>query len=97
MIPVGFRPTANQDLLATVVWYESQQAGLGGRFLEEVDPIIQRIEDSPDQFPTVYRDVRRALMSRFPFGVFFRTLEDQSIVIAIVDLRRNPGHWQKRR
>ena len=91
MIPVRFRPSANRDVVDAVVWYEKQRIGLGARFFAEIDVVVQRIEDSRDQFPTVYRDVRRALMRRFPFGVFFRTSEDQTIVIAVADLRRDPG------
>lgn len=96
MIPVGFRPAANQDLLEAATWYESQQPGLGIRFFEDLDRVLSRIEESRGQFPIVYRDIRRALLRQFPFGIFFKTYEDQTVVIAIADLRRETGRWQRR-
>ena len=73
MISVGFTPAANKDLVEAVRWYENQQSGLGARFVEDFDRVLSRIEESRDQFPVVYRDTRRALLSRFPFGMFFES------------------------
>ena len=96
MIPVGLRPAANRDLLEAVTWYENQQPGLGVRFFNDFDRAHSRIEESRDQFPRVYRDVRRILLRNFPFGVFFGPYGDQTVVIAIADLRREPGWWRER-
>ena len=96
MIPVQFRPAANRDVVDAVDWYESQQPGLGTRFFEDLDRVLSRIEESRGQFPNVYRDAHRALLPRFPFGVFFKKYEDRTLVIAVADLRREPSQWQRR-
>jgi len=46
--------------------------------------------------PNVYRDAHRALLRRFPFGIFFKKYEDRTLVVAVTDLRREPSRWQRR-
>ncbi len=96
MIPVQFRPAADRDVVEAVDWYESQLPGLETRFFEDLDWVLSRIEESRDQFPNVYRDAHRALLRRFPFGIFFKKYEDRTLVVAIADLRREPSRWQRR-
>ena len=96
MIPVQFRPAASRDIVDAVNWYERQLPGLGIRFFEEFDRTLSRIETSRDQFPTVYRDAHRALLRKFPFGIFFKKYEDRTLVIAVSDLRGEVSRWQKR-
>jgi hypothetical protein len=96
VIPVQFRAAANQEIAEAVNWYESQRPGLGSRFFEDLDHVLSRIEGSREQFPSVYRNAHRALLRRFPFGVFFTKYEDRTLVIAVVDLRREPSKWRSR-
>lgn len=76
---VRLRAEAENDIHDAAVWYESQRLRLGHDFLDAVEASFTRISESPLQFPILYRDTRRALLSRFPFGVFFR-VEGQTIV-----------------
>jgi hypothetical protein len=96
VIPVQFRPAADRDVLEAVNWYESQMPGLGIRFFEDLNRVISRIEESRDQFPNVYRDAHRALLRRFPFGIFFTKYEDRTLVVAVADLRRKASRWRVR-
>lgn len=45
----------------------------------------------PAQYPAVYRDVRRALVHRFPYGVFYVPREDRIFVVACFHARRDPA------
>ena len=96
MISVQFRPAASRDVIDAVDWYETQLAGLGTRFFEDFDQVLSRIEASRGQFPNVYRDVHRALLRRFPYGIFFKNYEDRTLVVAVADLRREASRWQRR-
>jgi hypothetical protein len=54
------------------------------------------MSDNPRQFPTVLKNVRRALLRRFPYSLFF-VIEDEALtVIACFHASRDPSHWQKR-
>lgn len=47
-------------------------------------------------YPLVYRQIRRALIRRFPFGIFYECEERQVVVLAIMHARRDPGRWMRR-
>ena len=59
------RPLAESDLDHAASWYEDQRPGLG-RFLDAADQLFERLRVSPEQFPLVSADVRRALLPTFP-------------------------------
>jgi plasmid stabilization system protein ParE len=62
---------ADRDLSLAAGWYEQQRAGLGKEFLDATLETIQRIAEQPLSFPSMHRGTRRALIARFPFGVYF--------------------------
>jgi hypothetical protein len=52
-------------------WYEREAEGLGRRFREVIDALVDRMIADPRQFPVVWKNVRRALLWRFPYLLFF--------------------------
>ena len=96
MTRVNVRPLAETDLAEAYEWYEQQAAGLGAQFLDEVQAVYERVEQFPAAFPEVYRDVRRALVRRFPFAVFYRLRDDTAHIIACTHVRRHPRAWRSR-
>jgi hypothetical protein len=70
-LPLSVAREAEAETLEAAVWYESRSQGLGRAFLELLEQTQEDIAKRPHQFPQVYRDIRRALLKRFPFGVFF--------------------------
>ena len=64
-------PEAEQEMTEAVRWYEDRVTGLGHEFLLSMDSLLVAITQSPLQFPLVYRNIRRALMRRFPYELFF--------------------------
>jgi plasmid stabilization system protein ParE len=90
------RPRAAVDLREAHEWYEDQRLGLGEEFLAEVHGSIERARDLPLSFPVIHRDTRRALVHRFPYGLFFRLVDEIVVVVACYHLRRKPTSWQRR-
>ena len=95
-IPVSFRPLAQDDVNSALSWYGEERPALALRFAESLDAVVGRISEAPMQFPAVHRDVRRALLGRFPYGVFFTVVADEVHVLAVVHLHRHPGSWERR-
>ena|SRR5437016_2865673 len=93
---VVVQPQSDLDIQAAAVWYEDQQSGLGTRFLDELDLVFQRIAESPLQFPRLEGDVRRALLRRFPYGVYFLAESEEVKVLAVLHLHRQPDMWKSR-
>ena len=92
------RPAARDDLDAAARWYEAQEPGLGRQFLAEVRLVFQRIRSNPAAYPTSFRGTRRALIRRFPYGVIYLPVPDQStiVVLAVLYCGRDPKLWRQR-
>ncbi|MFN6571908.1 type II toxin-antitoxin system RelE/ParE family toxin [Dendronalium sp. ChiSLP03b] len=91
-----FRPEVQEELNETYSWYESQKPGLGDEFLDCVDETVNRISQMPESYVIAYRDIRRALVQRFPYAVYYRIVSSRVIVTAIFHSRRDPKSWQTR-
>jgi plasmid stabilization system protein ParE len=84
-----FRPEVRDELDEAYSWYETQKLGLGEELLDCVDDALDRICLSPESDPVIYRDVRRAVISRFPFLIYYRIVSSRIIVTAIFHGRRD--------
>lgn len=93
---VKFHPDAEAEMIEAAAYYESQQSGLGRRFLASVQDAINRIGGNPRLFPVVELDVCRCLTKTFPFGVLFRERPDVIVIMAVMHLHREPGYWKNR-
>jgi plasmid stabilization system protein ParE len=95
-LPLVFHPAVRGEIDDAYRWYEQRQAGLGQDFLAALDEVFNRLQQTPEAHQVIYRDVRRALPRRFPYGVYYRVLADRVEVIAVQHSRRDPAHWQSR-
>ena len=93
---VRFHRAAEAEMREAAAWYEAQQPGLGSRFLVTVQDAVNRIVINPALYPVVDSDVRRCLTKTFPFGVLFRDLPQHVVIMAVMDLRRDPDYWKNR-
>ena len=90
------RLQAQLDAEDAAIWYEGKRPGLGLRFLDELDHVVKRIAASPFQFPEIHPAVRRGLLRRFPYSVYFSVREKQVEVIAVLHQHRHPDAWKNR-
>ena len=94
--PLILRPEAEEDLRDAYRWYDERVPGLGLRFLESVEQTLGRIERNPQLYVGVHEGVRRALISTFPYGVYYISEGERSVVIAVVHSSRHPRVWMER-
>ncbi len=66
-----FRPEASADVAEAFSWYEAQRPALGTDFEAELDRTLYLIQTIPAAGPVVYRALRRALLHRFPFAIYY--------------------------
>jgi toxin ParE1/3/4 len=90
------QPQAEMDLADAVMWYEDQRPGLGNQLLDEIELVMDRIRRSPLQFPEVGNRVRRALLRRFPYSVYFRLSDEAVEIVGVLHHHRDPRTWQRR-
>jgi hypothetical protein len=65
------RPEAEADIGDGYQWYEAQAEGLGEEFLRAVDACLAAVQRNPTAHSIIYQDVRRALLRKFPYGLFY--------------------------
>jgi len=88
---------AEVDIDEAASRYERERAGLGVRFIQDVNAVLlERVEANPYQFPVVHEQTRRGLLGRFPYGVFFTVDDGQVLVVAVVHLHRHRDTWKRR-
>src|SRR5213592_3262841 len=88
---------ARLEMLEASDFYESRSEGLGTRFLGDVDRAFEKILESPRRWPQPFRGFHRCRLDDFPYGVFYRVLRHEVVVVAIAHLARRPGYWLRRR
>jgi len=94
--PVTFRVRALADIDEAYRWYEQQHCGLGATFMAEIEAVEALMGQHPKMFPQVRAQVRRAMLHKFPYGVFYLAQPTFVSVIAVLHHARDPKHWQRR-
>ena len=89
-------PPAARDIQEAFEWHERQRLGLGEEILDSLQSVIDVTIDHPYAHPVIYRDTRRALLQRFPYGLFYQVHSEQIVIVACIHVRRNPPRWQSR-
>ena len=90
-----FRRAARLEYDEAATWYEARREGLGREFVAEIDRAVARAREVPHQFPIVLRDIRRVVVSRFPYSVLFRVKPARIVVLSIFHARRDPLVWRE--
>jgi plasmid stabilization system protein ParE len=90
------RPEAEQELSEAFDWYEARVRGLGSEFLLAVDATVHAIARNPLHFAKIHKNVRRALLRRFPYAVFFFVEGSRIVILAVFHAKRDPKQWQER-
>ena len=95
--PLTLRPVARAEMEEAYAWYEERRPGLGEEFLTAVREALATVEEAPRRYPVIRRDIRRALLHRFPFSILYIAEPDATVVLGCFHGKRNPQRWHDRR
>lgn len=95
-LSVVFRPIAKREFDDAISWYQDRREGLGREFSVAIEQQLGRIALTPNQFACVRGDVRRAVLQRFPYSIYFIVEVDRIVVLAIFHARRDPSQLEDR-
>lgn len=92
---VALRPEAEADVAAAYQYYDEEEADLAHQFLDELDRLLLRLSEFPRSAQPVrgYKTVRRGLLRRFPFAVFYIHGDNEIIVLRVIHTARSPQEW----
>jgi len=93
---IRFTPEADTELAEARIWYARQHEDLDLEFMQSIDDALSRIVAHPNLYPVVYRTLRRSVVRRFPFAIFYDVAADEIQVIAVFHSRRDPERWMSR-
>lgn len=98
MKPVLIHSKAQAELGEAVGYYESQKQALGLDFQSEVERAVARVQQAP-QIGSPYKatELRRYLVRRFPYIIFYAELGEFIWVVAIAHTKRKPDYWLRRK
>jgi plasmid stabilization system protein ParE len=94
--PLVFRAEAVTELLAARRWYDRQRTGLGDVFAMAVERTVELIREHPETYPLAHGSIRRLMVRRFPYGVFYRVTATEVVVLSVSHLHRDPRRWRSR-
>jgi len=81
---------ADDEIFEAYSWYEQQVAGLGDRFILELESIFQKIVTNPQHYKTQSSVFRQASLKSFPFVIYFEVKKTAIIVYSVFHTKRKP-------
>ncbi len=93
----SFHPQAQAEFNEAIDYYEDKEPGLGCDFALEVHAAIKRSAEFPKAWAVLEGDVRRSLVSRFPYGVLYSEEQGGIFIVAVMNLYRQPSYWKTRK
>ncbi len=78
------------------LFYEGEASGLGADFLDDVQRAVDRLREHPRLGQVVSGDLRRGLLSRFPFSLIYTIEPEGLLIVAVAHQRRRPDYWRDR-
>jgi hypothetical protein len=88
--------SAQQDLVEGYWFYEKQESGLGGYFIDSLFSDIDSLQIFAGIHGIHFEQYYRMLSKRFPFAIYYRIDNHVALVYAVLDCRRNPA-WIRER
>ena len=94
---IEYHPALESELGEARDYYNERSPDLGASFVDEFERQVLAIAAMPSRWMIVERDVRRVLMKRFPYVIYFRIVNDEAIRITLVKHeKRHPSYGRKR-
>lgn len=88
--PILITPEAERDIADAIDWYDAISPELTISFMFELTAALGTISEHPESYSSISLGLRRALLRRFPYGVFYRQVPAAIQVIAVFATARDP-------
>jgi plasmid stabilization system protein ParE len=89
-------PEAQADYDEAYDWYDRKAQGQGDVFAAKVQDVLDRLAANPFMHAKIYKDVRKAVVSKWPYIVLYVPEASEVVVISVFHTSRDPKIWQSR-
>jgi len=95
---VEYHPAIEGELKEIRDYYDERSPGLGSQFVDEFERQVLALAAAPERWMVIGGDIRRCLMRRFPYIIYFRRINSDLIRITVVKhQRRHPQYGRDRK
>jgi toxin ParE1/3/4 len=94
-----FTNESQQDLREGFAWYEEKRVGLGIDFMLAIEATLRVIERNPftySQAPTIIPNIRRAVVFKFSYLIFYTVVQQSVIILSVVSSKQDAAIWKTR-
>ena len=71
-------------------YYNLQKPTLGDTFKNDVKRSIESIKEFPNLYPNVTNDLKRTLLHRFPYSIFYAVTDNTILILSVAHQHRKP-------
>lgn len=96
MRPLRVRKIARAEIVGAFDWYLERSPTAAEQFLLAVDDAMRRIEEAPERYPVIRGRLRRVLLERFPYAVYYKVYPSVISVVGVIHGHRHPDSWLRR-
>lgn len=95
---ITIRPIAYVDLDNIIAWYNLERENLGQQFLIEFNKYVEKVQENPYAYFTIFGPVRRLGLKKFLYKILFTINhgEAEITILGIVHYKRSNGYLKKR-
>ena len=93
---LNYHPDAEAELIEAALFYERRLPTLGAQFLDAADCAVRALQEAPERYRIIEADVRRCLMPRFPYAIYYMAASDHLRILAFKHHSRHPECWRYR-
>ena len=91
-----FHELAAAELSEATAFYDTKAEGLGDQLLAEVRAAAAYIESFPESSPVIERGVRRKVLAKFPYDLYYTLDPSHIVILSVAHESRRPGLWRGR-
>lgn len=91
-----FHPLAENELIESATYYESEVPGLGRLFGNAVSNAMSLIAENPEIGSPIDSELRSFVIGSFPYSIIYGPYKGLLFVLALAHSSRKPGYWKSR-
>ncbi len=88
---------AENDLDKSYEFYFKDSPKVADKFFRQINLSLERIRKNPQSFPIAHKEIRKLVLKKFPFVIYYRIFDTVIQIIAIFHTSRNPEIWSERK
>ncbi len=77
-------------------FYFEESSKVADEFFRRISLSLKNVMLNPFSFPIAYQNIRKFVVKKFPFVIYYQIIDSTIRVIAIFHTSRNPEIWSDR-